>query len=104
MNKRKGKEIIIMTLTMTHFEEALKPFFDKLNIDPISFDYYNTINKFVSSQPFFEEDEKDEYYIVIKLINNTGTIVVGTTDGIRFYETEMLGQIVYDNDQWVSLL
>ena len=35
MNKRKRKEIIIMTLTMTNFEEALKPFFDKLNIDTI---------------------------------------------------------------------
>lgn len=81
--------------------EVMKPIFDSLNIDPIEFDYIESKNQFVTKESFeYSEDDPEAYYIVVKLYENTGTILLGTSDGVKFYEQKILGQISYDNDKW----
>ena len=48
-------------------------------------------------------DNPEAYYVVIKINNNIGTVVIGTSDGIRFDETDVLGQIMLVGQWWVSI-
>ena len=95
----------IKPMNLTNFDETMKPFFDKLEIDPIPLEYNENLNKFISTESFVEDDESaEEYFIVIKMTGNAGTVVIGYADGPKFIETETLGQIMFDKDKWVSLL
>ena len=88
----------------TNINEAMKPFFDQLGIDPIDFNYVENKKRFISTEAFYNNDSDPEaYYVVVKLIGNSGTVVIGTSDGIKFVETETLGQIYFDGSHWVTL-
>lgn len=85
----------------TNIGEAIKPFFDQLGIDPIDFNYDEAKKQFVSKESFsYDDDDPEAYYVVIKLTNTVGTVVIGTSDGIRFNEVDILGQIVFNGKDW----
>lgn len=85
----------------TNIGEAIKPFFDQLGIDPIDFNYDEAKKQFVSKESFsYDDDDPEAYYVVIKLTNTVGTVVIGTSDGIRFNEVDILGQIVFNSKDW----
>ena len=44
-----------------------------------------------------------EYYIVIKVFNNVGTVSIGQSDGITYNEYKTLGQIMYDGSKWINI-
>ena len=88
-------------MNTTNFKETMKIFFDELGIDPIDFEYDNELNYFISVTSFINsEDDPQEYYIVVKIVHDCGTVVVGYTDGIQFYELKTLGQIVFEDGKW----
>ena len=79
---------------MNTIDEMMIPIFEELNLDPIEFVFDERRNKYVTKEAFqYDYDDPEAYYIVIKVFNNIGTAVLGTSDGLRFYETEYLGQI-----------
>lgn len=85
----------------TNIGEAIKPFFDQLGIDPIDFNYDEAKKQFVSKESFsYDDDDPEAYYVVVKLTNTVGTVVIGTSDGIRFNEVDILGQIVFNGKDW----
>lgn len=85
----------------TNINNAMKRFFDELDIDPIEFDYYESKKKFISREAFTYNDDPQAYYIVVKITNNTvGTVLLGTSDGIKFTEVNMLGQILFNGTEW----
>lgn len=85
----------------TNISEAIKPFFDQLGIDPIDFNYDEAKKQFVSKESFsYDDDDPEAYYVVVKLTNTVGTVVIGTSDGIRFNEVDILGQIVFNGKDW----
>ncbi len=43
------------------------------------------------------------YFVQIDVVNNIGTILVGTSDGVEFFEEKNLGQIKFDGNKWVLL-
>lgn len=81
--------------------EVMKPFFDELNIDPIEFNYNN--NEYISKESFSLDENEEDFYMVIKLYNNIGTVIIGQTDGIRFFKDRTLGQIVYNGSGWENI-
>lgn len=84
-----------------NFNETMKYFFDKLEINEIPFEYDEQLNYLITKETF-PYDDLFEYYLVVKL-NNThtcGTVVIGFSDGIKFYEIQTLGQILYENNSW----
>lgn len=88
----------------TNINEAVKPFFTKLNIDPINFNYDNVKNQFISKESFsYDDNDPEAYFVVIRISNTIGTVVIGTSDGIRFVETEILGQIMFDGKNWITV-
>jgi len=95
---KKRKEMIIMKTA--NLKEALKPFFDKLEVNNLDFNFDEETSSFVSTDTFGYEDYELEHYMVIKVINNAGTIFVGTSDGIEFFPTDTLGQIGFDGSKW----
>lgn len=89
---------------MNNFNEVMTTFFNQLGIDPIEFNYNEKTKKYITTESFTNEDDDPEaYYMVVKMNENIGTVVIGTSDGIKFSETEMLGQIRNDNGVWVTL-
>lgn len=88
----------------TNLKEAVKPFFDKLGIDEMDFNYNEKTGKFVSTEAFsYDDDDPLPYFVVIRVYNNAGTVVIGTSDGLKFAETEVLGQIYFENGKWNTL-
>lgn len=88
----------------TNINEAVKPFFTKLNIDPIEFNYDDNKKQFISKESFsYDDTDPEAYYIIIRVSNTIGTVVIGTSDGIRFAETEILGQIMFNGKNWVNV-
>lgn len=85
----------------TNINEVMKPYFDRLGIDPIEFNYDEAKKQFVSKESFsYDDDDPEAYYVVVKLTNTVGTVVIGTSDGIRFNEVDTLGQIVFNGKDW----
>lgn len=87
-----------------NFNEAMKYFFDKLEINEIPFKYDEQLKWLITTETF-PYDDLFEYYLVVKL-NDThtcGTVVIGFSDGIKFYEVQTLGQILYENNKWQTL-
>ena len=85
----------------TNINEVMKPYFDQLGIDPIEFNYDEAKKQFISKESFsYDDDDPEAYYIVVKLTNTVGTVVIGTSDGIRFNEVDVLGQIVFNGKDW----
>ena len=85
----------------TNINDAMKPIFDRLDLDPVEFKYYEQSSKFISNPFHYTEDE--QYNIVIEVVNNIGTIFLGTSDGVKFTEIELLGRIKFDGNNWVLL-
>lgn len=83
----------------TNFNEAMSYFFDMLEINELDFEYNKRLHYLISKEAFPYDDEQD-YYLVVKLNGNTGTVVIGFSDGIKFYETQTLGQISLENGKW----
>ena len=83
----------------TNFNEAMSYFFDMLEINELDFEYNERLHYLISKEAFPYDDEQD-YYLVVKLNGNTGTVVIGFSDGIKFYETQTLGQISLENGKW----
>lgn len=93
-----------MSTINTNVIEAMKPYFDELGIDPIEFNYIVDKNRFISKKSFQNEnDDPEAYYIVIKINDNIGTVVTGVSDGIKFDEVDVLGQIGFDGQNWIKL-
>lgn len=87
--------------TNININEVIKQYFDQLGIDPIDFNYDEAKKQFVSKESFsYDDDDPEAYYIVVKLTNTVGTVVIGTSDGIRFNEVDVLGQIVFNGKDW----
>lgn len=92
-------------MNTTNFDVAMQPFFEKLNIDPMEFVYDEETNSFISQASFINDDNDPmEYVIVVKLYKNCGNVCIGYSDGVKFYETAMLGQIMFENNKWNSLI
>ncbi len=88
----------------TNINEAMKPYFDQLGIDPIEFDYDDTKKKFISKDSFvYDVNDPEAYFIVVKISGNIGTVIIGTSDGVRFIEDEILGLIQYEGDHWITI-
>lgn len=88
----------------TNINEVMKQYFDQLGIDPIEFDYDDTKKKFISKESFvYDVNDPEAYFIVVKLSGNIGTVSIGTSDGTRFVEDEVLGQIQYEGDHWTNI-
>lgn len=87
----------------TNFNEAMSYFFNLLEINELEFNYNEQLNYLISKESFPYDDDDQEYYLVVKLNGNTGTVVVGFSDGIKFYETQTLGQISLENGKWYVL-
>lgn len=86
-----------------NFNKAMVIFFDKLNIDPIEFKIYNK-EKLISKKPFiYDDNDSDDYYIVVKIYNNIGTVSIGISNGPKFIECEVLGQIEFRDNKWVNV-
>ena len=82
-----------------NFAETMKIFTDRLGVTVVDFEFKN--DRFISTDTIvLDEDDPMEYLIVVKVINNVGTVVIGYSDGIKFTETETLGQIICENDTW----
>lgn len=91
-------------MNMSNFKEVITQFFEELNIDPMEFTYNEKTKKFISNESFsYSDDDPESYFMVIKMINNIGNVMIGTSDGIKFSERELLGQIMYDNNTWIKL-
>ena len=88
----------------TNFINAMKPFFDKLDINELSFHYNEELNSFISDQTFVYEDEPIEFMMVVKIFKNIGTVVIGQSDGINFIEYKTIGQIEFVNEKWENML
>ena len=85
----------------TNINEVMKPYFNQLGIDPIEFNYDEAKKQFISKESFsYDDDDPEAYYIVVKLTNTVGTVIIGTSDGIRFSEADILGQIVFNGKDW----
>ena len=90
-------------MNFNNFNEAMSTFFDRLKINPIEFELYSK-NRLISKQPFtYNDNDPEDYYIVVKLYDNIGTVVTGTANGPKFVEYETLGQIEFNNDKWVNV-
>lgn len=88
----------------TNINEVMKQYFDQLGIDPIEFDYDESKKKFISKTSFvYDVNDPEAYFIVVKVSGNIGTVSIGTSDGVRFIEDEVLGQIQYENDHWTNI-
>lgn len=88
----------------TNINEAMKHYFDQLSIDPIEFKYDEAKKRFISKESFiYDINDPEQYFIVVKISGNIGTVVVGTSDGVRFVEAEVLGQIQYEGDHWAII-
>lgn len=85
----------------TNINEVMKQYFNQLGIDPIEFNYDEAKKQFISKESFsYDDDDPEAYYIVVKLTNTVGTVIIGTSDGIRFNEADILGQIVFNGKDW----
>lgn len=85
-----------------NINEVMKTFTDNLGVNEVEFEYKS--DKFVSTNTIIlDEFEPIEYLIVVKVLNDTGTVVLGYADGIKFVETKTLGQILFENDSWTVL-
>lgn len=88
----------------TNINDVMKLYFDQLNIDPIEFDYDATRKKFISKESFiYDLNDPEPYFIIVKISGNIGTVVIGTSDGVKFIETDVLGQIQFENDHWTNI-
>ncbi len=96
---------IKLNINTNSLDDAVKPFFKQLNIDPIEFIYDEKTNRYISKESFsYDDNDPEAYYVVIKMNNNCGTVVIGTSDGIKFNEREFLGQITYNKGKWLTAL
>lgn len=88
----------------TNFNEIMQYFFNKLEINEIPFEYNEKLN-YLMTKETFPYDDLFEYYLVVKLnaAHTCGTVVIGFSDGVKFYETQTLGQILYENGKWQVL-
>ena len=85
----------------TNINEVMKQYFNQLGIDPIEFNYDEAKKQFISKESFsYDDDDPEAYYIVVKLTNTVGTVIIGTSDGIRFNEADILGQITFNGKDW----
>lgn len=87
----------------TNINTAMQPIFDKLQVNPVDFKYFEKLNKFISAESINLYGDSANYVIVININNNIGTVLLGTTDGVTFHETSLLGQIVLKNNEWKIL-
>ena len=88
----------------TNINEVMNQYFDQLNIDPIEFEYDEARKKFISKESFiYDINDPEQYFIVVKISGNIGTVVVGTSDGVRFVEADVLGQIQFEGDHWINI-
>lgn len=86
-----------------NINEAVKPFFDRLDLDEIPFEYNVNKKRFITKHSFtYDDADPDAYFMVVKVFGKVGTVVIGTSDGINFTELETLGQIVYDGNKWTT--
>lgn len=89
---------------MNNLNEVMKPFFDQLHIDPIEFNYNEKLNKYITKESFqYDNNDPESYYLVIKMTNKCGNVILGTSDGISFENKKLLGQIMYIKDHWINL-
>ena len=85
----------------TNINEAVKPFFDKLDLDPIDFEYNVNKQRFITKKSFtYDDNDPEAYYMIVKIFGSVGTVVIGSSDGINFTEFETLGQIVFNGEKW----
>ena len=87
-------------MNIANLKEVLDPFFEQLEINALNFNFDEKTNSFVSTSTFGYGDSEIDHYMVIKVIKNAGTIFVGTSDGIKFFPTDTLGQIGFDGSKW----
>lgn len=88
----------------TNINDVMKLYFEQLGIDPIEFEYIEDKKKFVSKESFvYDINDPEVYFIVVKLSGNIGTVSIGTSDGVRYIEDEVLGQIQYEGDHWTNI-
>lgn len=80
--------------------EALKPFFEELNVNELSMTYDERLNCFISEGFLLDEME---YLMKIDLFNTAGTVSIGYTDGLKFYRTKILGQILFNGEKWETV-
>ena len=89
---------------MNNFNEVMKTYFNQLGLDPIEFTFNDKTNKYITVESFqYDENDLEAYYIVVKMINNVGNVMLGTSDGLKFHEHELLGQIMNHNGTWINL-
>lgn len=86
-----------------NIEAAMQPYFEQLNVNPVEFSYFTKENKFISTDTVNIDDDLSPYFIVVNIVNNIGTALLGTSDGINFYETKLLGQIMFDGYKWKTI-
>ena len=82
-------------------KEVLAPVFEKLNIKPFDFTYDEELNYYISDETFKITDDPEEYFIVVKMSENAGDVVIGSSDGLEFFEYRKVGSIALENDQWI---
>ena len=88
----------------TDINNAVQTYFEKLDIDPIDFVYDRLKNRFISKDSFkFSIDDYSDYFIVIKVTNTVGTVILGMSDGVKFSPLELLGQIWFDGSTWIAV-
>lgn len=89
-------------MNMNNFNEAIKPIFDRLNLEVFDFKY-NEEKKCLISQDYFmnpnDLDDPMEYIIIIRL--KDGAIISGCTDGLEFFEDQILGYMSCKNGKWL---
>ena len=97
-------------MNTTNFNETMDFFTDKLQINEMTYTYDERHNRFYSDDVCELDIDGDgdirDYLIIIKLNShkNVGTVVLGETDGIKFFEYRILGQISLENERWTVIL
>lgn len=91
-------------MNMTNFDETMQLFFDKLDISPVSFNYNERNNYYISEPILYEDDPQNPFFIRIDMTNSIGTVKLGTSlDYIKFTEIDVLGQVQYLNGKWANI-
>ena len=97
-------------MEISNLSEVLNKFTDRLEIpEEVEFNYNKGMNWIISKTSYELDIDNDgdfrDYLIVVKMnkTQSAGTVIVGESDGIAFYDYKILGQIVLDNHNWLSV-
>ena len=89
-------------MELANFKETIQPIFDKLQLDAFDFDYDKENNWLVSKDSYIDQENREdtrEHFIVVRF--KDGAVLSGTSDGINFFEEEVLGYMSIEDNKWV---